>query len=114
MKQEEVADEGLAPTGLSVHGSQESAYDDFDLIITPRSDTPGPGETGKRGAAAEELTQLEAEHRTHNHLPPKRILDCDYDDSDGLTLRPTPLRWLRGSTRISETPPMSDAAILFS
>ncbi|ROW14505.1 hypothetical protein VPNG_03174 [Cytospora leucostoma] len=112
VKQEEVGDEDLAPTGLGVHGSQESAYDAFDLIVIPRSDTPVPGETEERGAAAVELTELEAEHRAHSHLPPKRILVPDYDSSDGLTLRPTSLRWLRGFTRISETPPMSDAANL--
>ncbi|KAK7749043.1 hypothetical protein SLS53_001069 [Cytospora paraplurivora] len=92
VKQEEVGDEYLALTGLSAHGSKESAYDAFDLIVIARSDTPGPGETEERGAAAVELTELEAEHRAHNHLPPKRTLKSDYDNSDDLTLRPTSLR----------------------
>lgn len=106
-KQEEAEDEDLALTTVS---SEESADNYIDFITVPQTDPPVPAEPEESGATAYEWHELQANRRADNHLPPKRIVSIEFEDLGGLTLRPGSLSWLRGVTRISEMPPLSDAA----
>lgn len=109
-KQEEAEDEDPAPAIVSLHSSQGSADDNIDLITIPRTDSPVPRETEESGATAEGLTESEVHGRADNHLPPKRFMNPTLEDSDGLTLRPDSLSWLRGVTLIHQTPSLRDTA----
>lgn len=109
MKPEEAEDEDSPPTTVSIHSSQESAENDIHFITIPQTDTPEPTKPEESRVAAPEWNGPRAFGRAENQLPPKRILSTGFEDSDGLSLRPGSLSWLRGVTRISDTPPLSDA-----
>ncbi|KUI68987.1 hypothetical protein VM1G_03975 [Cytospora mali] len=108
VKQDGTEDEESTLTTMSVHSGQGPADGDIDLIIIPQTDPPEPRETEENGIAAGEWTELAAD-RANNHLPPKRFLNARFEELDSLTLRPDSMSWLRAVTRVSETPPPSDA-----